>query len=290
MRWPSAVTRERDADPAASMRLLQEVLDRPLDPGYQSAATRRRAEGLPSSTGQRSLLMLATALVVGFVLSVAAVTLRTPDPQNAEARAELVERIEATNALGDSYAERVEVLRAEIADLEELALQGTPDDRSEEIRDAGTLVGATAVTGPGVVVVLDDAPSETGQSGAGERVLARDLQAVVNGLWSAGAEAVDVNDRRLTSTSSIRFAGEAIIVDFRGLTRPYTVRAIGEPESLGREVSEGVTGEYLAELSREYGIIVDTTVTDEITVPAAERLTTRVAVPAPEDSSTEENP
>ena len=62
MRWPSAVTRERDADPAASMRLLQEVLDRPLDPGYQSAATRRRAEGLPPSTGQRSLLMLATAL------------------------------------------------------------------------------------------------------------------------------------------------------------------------------------------------------------------------------------
>ncbi len=291
MRWPPASKVPPDSDPAASMRLLQEVLDRPLDPGYQSAATQRRREGLPASTGRHSPLMVVTTLAIGFVLSVSAVTLRTPDPQDAAARAELVERIEGVNAQGDALAAQIDALRGEIAGLEQQTLEEAPVDRSEEIRDAGALVGATPLEGEGVVVVLDDAPREVAsEDGPTDRVLARDLQAVVNGLWSVGAEAVAVNEQRLTSTSSIRFAGEAIVVDFRGLTRPYTVRAIGDPAALAAELDGGSTGAYLDELGREYGIIVDTTVTDDITVPAAERLTTRVATVLPADGNTEENP
>ena len=36
---------------------------------------------------------------------------------------------------------------------------------------------------------------------------------LVNGLWQAGAEAISINGQRLTSTSAIRFAGQAILVD-----------------------------------------------------------------------------
>lgn len=285
---------QRDRDPAASMALLQEVLDRPQDPGYESAAARRRAQGLPPSTGWHSPLLVGTSVVLGLVLSVSALTLRTPDPQDAAERQQLAERIEATNRAGDASAARIEELRAEVAGLQAVELQDAPVDRSDELQEAAIRIGATAVTGPGVVVTLDDAPREDADldetDGLADRVLARDLQLLVNGLWAAGAEAIAVNDQRLTSTAAIRFAGEAIIVDFRGLTRPYVVRAIGDPEILLDEMQDGSTGAYFDGLTQDYGIIVEVQPAEEMTLPAAERLSTRVTTVVPPDLDPEEAP
>lgn len=288
MRWSRRAGHVvRDPDPAASMALLREVLDRPLDPGYETASAERAGRGLPPSTGWRSPLLVVTTVVLGLVLTVSAQTLRTPDPQDAAERAELVERIEAANVAGDASAVRVEDLRAEIADLGQGALEGGTVDRSEELRQVATRIGATALTGPGVLVTLDDAPDDeldpAAEDSDADRVLARDLQLLVNGLWASGAEAISINDQRLTSTAAIRFAGEAIIVDFRGLTRPYVVRAIGDPEALAQEVTDGATGSYFADLTAEYGIIVQVEQAEEIVVPAAERLSTRVTTVLPPD-------
>ena len=54
------------------------------------------------------------------------------------------------------------------------------------------------------------------------------MRSVVNELWHDGAEAISVNDVRLTPTTAIRFAGEAVLVDFQPITSPYTIRAIGD--------------------------------------------------------------
>ena len=77
----------------------------------------------------------------------------------------------------------------------------------------------------------DDA-AEGGARPQQGRVIAKDLQFVTNALWESGAEAVSINGKRLTSTSAIRFAGSAIIVDFRPLTRPYVITALGDPQAL----------------------------------------------------------
>ena len=85
-------------------------------------------------------------------------------------------------------------------------------------------------TGPGVLVVVDDSPSAAAD--ARDRVLDLDLQVLANGLWEAGAEAVAINGHRLSSLTAIRSAGDAITVDYRSLTRPYRVEAIGDPRTL----------------------------------------------------------
>ena len=54
-----------------------------------------------------------------------------------------------------------------------------------------------------------------------------DLQEVAQRALDAGAEAIAINGQRLTSTSTIRTAGGAILVDFRPVTGPYEVAAIG---------------------------------------------------------------
>lgn len=283
MRVPRLPRGERDPNPAASMALLEEVLDPPVGPGYHSAARQREEAGLPASSGTRTWLMWATSILIGLVGTVAVVTLRTPDPAAAEGRAQIIARIEAAQTAGDDARETVDLLRADIVDLERRAQEddpaGTADGSSDRIAAAGLQAGAQALVGPGVVVVLSDATvadAPPGSEVAPERVNARDVQLVVNGLWSAGAEAVSVNDHRLTSTSAIRFAGEAIIVDFRGLAPPYEIRAIGDPDALAAETSSGLTGAYLAELRGQLRIGASVTTSAEVTVPAAERLTTRV--------------
>lgn len=274
------------------MALLEEVLDPPLGPGYHSAAQDRVAAGLPASSGSRTWLMFVTSVVIGLLGSVAAVTLRTPDPAAAEGRSQIIERIEAAQRLGDEQSLLVEQMRAEVAALEQQAL--APQGSGDEVARAGLLAGAVPVHGPGVVVTLDDAEqapdAAPGEDVEPERVNARDLQLVVNGLWLAGAEAISVNDHRMTSTSAIRFAGEAIIVDFRGLAPPYVIRAIGDPGSLARETTVGLSGAYLNELEQQLGLRTEVVPSDDITLTAAERLIVRVGTVAPPGDDSELTP
>ena len=57
MRWPHREQVRGERDPAASMALLEEVLDPPVGPGYHSAAERRVESGLAPSSGTRTWLI-----------------------------------------------------------------------------------------------------------------------------------------------------------------------------------------------------------------------------------------
>lgn len=274
-----------DRDPAESMALLREVMDPPLDPGYSSWAESREDSGLPRSTGSKTWLLLVTALALGFLLSVSAQTLRTPDLDDGIAESELRERIEAADLLGDERAAQIDVLRAEVVTLQAAEMASQPD--AAAARAASINAGAAALIGPGVLLTLNDPPLSA-DAQEGERVLSRDLQIIVNGLWANGAEAISINEQRLTSTSTIRFAGKAIVVDNKGLARPYEVSVIGPQEQLLAELSSGDTGLYLNDLRSNFRIVVEVAAKDEITVPAATRLSTRVAR-VPDDSTTTED-
>ncbi|HSP59542.1 MAG TPA: hypothetical protein VLO09_00635, partial [Ornithinimicrobium sp.] len=151
MRIPHRGEARPDPNPAASMALLDEVLDPPLGPGYHSAAERREEAGLPPSSGYSTWLLFTTSLVLGLLVTVSAGTLRIPDPAAAQTRSSLIERIETTQALGDEQRARVEELRADILELEQArASADEGPDAGEEVAAAGIAVGATAVRGPGV--------------------------------------------------------------------------------------------------------------------------------------------
>lgn len=280
-RWWRWGRSEPDPNPAASMALLQEVLDRPLDPGYVSAAQARVARGERASTGSRTPLVVSTSVLIGFLMTVAAVQLRAPDPAAAQARAEVIERIEQARDLGDSRAEHIEELRAEVSDLEQRALQGNGGSPTagQDLALSAVAAGSSPMVGTGLAITLDDPVVRPGEetSDADARVLAYDMQILVNGLWSAGAEAIAINDLRLTSTSSIRHAGEAIVVDFRGLTRPYLISVIGPQDALITELRTGRTGTYFNELVSRYHMVLQWSENDETSVPAGSRVSTRLA-------------
>jgi uncharacterized protein YlxW (UPF0749 family) len=125
-------------------------------------------------------------------------------------------------------------------------------------------------------VTLDDAPvsnSSTatdrgGQAGDG-RIYDRDLQAVVNALWAAGAEAISVNDQRVTSQTAIRSAGEAVLVDLRPLSPPYLLRAVGDVNVLQPAFVDSATARRFQTWTSLYGLGFDVRRSGELRLPAA---------------------
>lgn len=272
--------------PDASMTLLTSMLERPLDPGYAAVAERREAAGLPASSGTRRPMLIAWVLAIGLMIGVSTANLRVDDGARADARAQLIEQIQDRQEAVEGRDDRIRELRSEIATATDLLDPDVVGERRAGIRVASGLV---PVAGPGLRVTLDDAP-DTDTSADGDprtgindegRVRSKDLQLITNGLWSAGAEAIAINGQRLTSRSAIRFAGEAILVNFRPLTRPYTIEAIGDPEQMQTQFAESAAGSYMTGLRNNYGILTTLTTQDELDLPSATNVRTRAATIIP---------
>jgi uncharacterized protein YlxW (UPF0749 family) len=265
------------------MTLLREVMERPLDPGYAAAAARRAAGVRP---GRRAVVLtLLLALVCGAVGARAVGELRRPQPGAAEARAALQTQVKQRTAALDAQQQQLDKLRAEVATLRARALSGTGGaSLAERTRQLELLAAQVPVTGPGLQLTLADAPapsaSPNGDPRQGTtpdtgRVLDRDLQTVVNGLWAAGAEAVSVNGQRLTARSAIRYAGQAILVDFRPLVPPYVVSAVGDTAALQTRFAAGAAGAYLQALRDNYGVQAAIVPSARLELPGAGGSSTR---------------
>jgi uncharacterized protein YlxW (UPF0749 family) len=143
-------------------------------------------------------------------------------------------------------------------------------------------VGSVAVSGPGLTVTMSDAvvpgPATGGNTALG-RVLDTDVQSVVNGLWAAGAEGVSINGHRLTATSAIRSAGDAILVDYRPLVPPYVISAIGDPKTFQSVFVASAAGRALVALQQQYGIAERVDAVATVTLPAAPVPDLRYATP-----------
>jgi uncharacterized protein YlxW (UPF0749 family) len=234
----------RNRAPDASMDLLNQMIRQPVDPDYALAAAR----GADPARGRWTLAVLA--VIIGALFSVAALQTTREAPALQSERTELISRVQAAEREQDQLRGRVNLLTQEIATLRAAALGGDEAARTIEtqINSLDPVVGYVAVTGPGVLIVVDDSPSAAAD--ARDRVLDIDLQVLANGLWEAGAEAISINGHRLSSLTAIRSAGDAITVDYRSLTRPYRVEAIGDPHTLQARFVESSAGAWWNDLAQ----------------------------------------
>ncbi|MET8328948.1 DUF881 domain-containing protein [Streptomyces sp. NPDC005181] len=289
---PDRSTASPSARPDASMSLLTNVMDHSLDDGYAEATARREADG---SAAMPRTLKAKLALAGGLVLAALVVTLgaaeaRVSAPVLAKEREELIDRIDAETSAADTLESQVDKLRGEVSERQRKALEKHGGDQGELV---ALLSGATAVQGPGVKLVVDDA-KDTDQGGGGPRetsgfadtgrVRDRDLQRVVNGLWQSGAEAIAINGQRLTALSAIRAAGDAILVDNRPLVPPYTVLAVGKGKRLSTAFQDSADGQYLQALKDTFSIRTSISVQEQVRLPAAPSLTVRTAEPKAADT------
>lgn len=263
----SAPTGHRDAPQDLLARIV-----RAEDDEYALAAA--RPERTPP--GRSSLLLFGAVIAVGAVLvTVSALTTRAAQPQDAADREALVQSIEAEQAQVARVSARVDTLGARLD-----ALRGQSAELATSIADTesllarvGAAVGAEAVEGPGVRVSVDNAVSGSDEG----TILDTDLQLLVNGLWQAGAEAIAINGQRLTTLTAIRTAGQAITVNFRSLSPPYVVTAIGDPDVLPANLLDTAAGQAFTDLAANFGIGFAVETRDDLQLPAGSRLVLRQA-------------
>jgi len=243
------------------MTLLVEVMESPLDAGYAQEATRRQARMAAGATRRRSAwawgLILLAAIGAGLTVTTAARQLSVPQEGGAASARDVLERqISERNEAATTLAARAEELAGEIENLQREALDYQDTGLLDTIQRDTLRNGTQSVQGPGLVISLTD-----GVAGLGEDldpdalVQDQDLRAVVNTLWAAGAEAISIDDHRLTATSSIRNANQAVLVNLVPLAGPtYVVRAIGDIDAMQAAIAESKLPARLQALGNAYGI------------------------------------
>lgn len=254
--------------PDASMDLLNQILRNPVDPEYA-----RVARGGASARARAPWLMAAATGVLGALFAMAGVQTTERAPVAARERAQLVDQVRAGQTRLDEERAAIAGERARIDELRGRAATDESDRRvADQIETVGAAVGDVAVTGPGVVVLVDDA-----EGVRANRVLDRDIQSLVNGLWQSGAEAVTINDHRLTALTAIRGAGDSITVDYRSLARPYRIAAVGDPRTLADRWRATSGGRAWQVLHDRYGLRLEVTPAQDLRLPAASGRTLRHA-------------
>ncbi len=291
-------TRHRPRLGAMSTSLLDELMTDHLDPGYAAAAERRRTGG-DETAGRRQRAVLAVGLLlVGFLLAIAYRGTLRQAPDSERARQALVRDVESGSELSDVLQRRAETLSGQLVRERDAALAAsrTGDRVSTEVRRLEAAAALAAVTGPGVEVVVGDAGSrEQLDPATGQRVTVpaedngrlrdRDLQSLVNALWAAGAEAVAVDGERLAPTTTIRAAGEAILVDLRPVQSPYTIAAVGDPATLLPRFADSEAARRYQSYTGLYGIQFTVRKAGELRLRAATGPELRYAEEVPSGSA-----
>jgi uncharacterized protein YlxW (UPF0749 family) len=190
-------------------------------------------------------------------------------------RIELADLIEEREDRVDEAEASLGALEQEVAELTDaLAGSGSPviaeNERAEEYREAA---GFSAMHGPGLTVTLNDALRSDGVRPPGAAdddllVHQQDLQAVVNALWTGGAEAMSIMGERIISTSAVLCVGPVLLLHGRPYSPPYQVTAIGDPAALRAALGESPGVQLYREAADAYGLGYRETVEEDVTVPA----------------------
>ncbi|HKN90780.1 MAG TPA: DUF881 domain-containing protein [Acidimicrobiia bacterium] len=171
----------------------------------------------------------AVAAVVGFLLMTAHLN---PLPGRVSVRAPERERLASLIRVEQGRSSELRVtaddLRSQVAGFQRGRGAGG-SGASTALTAMRERMGLVAAEGPGMVVTLDDSSERQSPSGnLNDLVIhSQDVQAVANGLWAAGAEALAVNGQRVVPTSAILCVGNTLLINGTVHSPPFRFTAIG---------------------------------------------------------------
>lgn len=156
----------------------------------------------------------------------------------------------------------VENLRAEVSnekkhivDYENNSFLDDIISISSQIEELKFYNGFTDVRGPGIMLRVSDSTIEDESLDIMEKIVHDvDITVLLNDLKSAGAEAIDVNGKRIINISEVVCAGPVLQINGEAVPAPFVIRAIGDQEALYNVVTE--EGTYANILKEQYGMEV----------------------------------
>ncbi|PST47086.1 hypothetical protein CPA40_01825 [Bifidobacterium callitrichos] len=256
-----------------SLRLIDDLTNRPLDPIYLDSNLATHRDTALSKWSMRILCFLV-CIGVGFLGSLFVQQLHS-DPRR-EVRASLASQLETSQSNVDTLSGQINDLRSKVEDQSDrLDVTGS----SETVLNDEMASGLVKVTGEGITLTASNpiAAANDGANGALPRESAGshlrvitdgDLQLLVSLLWQSGAEAISINGHRLGVQTSIRTAGGAILVGLDAVSSPYRIEAIGNSGDLSASVGRKRLG-ALYDAYQNAGITLQVKESKGLTLEAA---------------------
>lgn len=161
-------------------------------------------------------------------------------------------------------------LRDEITKLQtSLATQNRQGQvLNDSLQEGKLLAGLSKVQGPGVIVTLRDSSKRTEDPLLQQQLNIHDLDVmrVVNELKASGAEAISVNNQRVTGQTFFRCEGPVIYVGRTPIASPIVIQAIGDPDTLYGAIM--MQGRFLDEIRSTDPTMVEVKKTQKLVLPA----------------------
>jgi uncharacterized protein YlxW (UPF0749 family) len=206
--------------------------------------------------------------LLGFAI-VAAATLAHPGPRVGRP-ARLIDLIAAEDDRTRALKKELDKLQRQLADLQKNAATSGLAAVQAQLDRLGPYAGLEDVTGPGVVVQMEDSPLRKSPTGDPNDLVIhqQDIQAMVNALWAGGAEAISINGERLTSDSAVRCVGNTLLLHGSVYAPPYRITAIGNPASLTGIMSSDPLVQRFQIYVDDFHLGLSIQRSDSLTVPA----------------------
>ena len=137
----------------------------------------------------------------------------------------------------------------------------------EELELARNYANYAKMQGPGIVITMNDSLAEVAEYENPDWYVIHDgdILEIINELRAAGAEAISINDERVTASSTIRCGGPTINIDGKRHAVPFIIKAIGDPQKL--EASATAPSGYI-DYMEYYDIRIIIQKVDKLTINA----------------------
>ncbi|NLY71477.1 MAG: DUF881 domain-containing protein [Clostridiales bacterium] len=219
------------------------------------------------------IVITVIAVLIGLIISIQISTTDSSDIGGLipVAKAQGLE-LELKKLRAEKEAIMQEYLELE-ARLKEIELKNLSDDAllQEATRDLEKYKmssGVVDVKGPGIIVTVDDPPPTEDNPGDGYSIIMLRydlLLSLVNKLKEAGAEAISINGQRIISVTEISLAGDNVNINTVPTAPPYTIKAIGNPDTLSSTLS--IRYGIVDTMRKNFGLVVDIVKQEEIEIP-----------------------
>ena len=212
-------------------------------------------------------LLLTVAIIVQYKTVEDASQIIGTDDVNSELKTEVLSWKEKYD---EAYKELEDAEKKLETAREEASKDSGASSKSERnLKIANAIIGTTDVTGSGIVITLADNQNVTSDSiGVLENISNylihdSDLLTLVNELKNAGAEAISINDERITNSTSITCDGNVVLINGNKVSSPFIIQAIGSQEALLGAI-ERPGG--LLEILEQYGLVSSIQKQNKITI------------------------
>jgi uncharacterized protein YlxW (UPF0749 family) len=199
----------------------------------------------------------------GFLLAASTLTANGSDIR-VERPAELRDLVRNEAVKIDRIENELVDLQNQIQDITNSSQRNQIETTKLKIEQLSPVAGFTAMAGPGLTVILNDAPQVDLSIPENERpdvndllIHQEDVQSVVNALWAGGAQGVSLMGKRVISTSAVKCVGNTLLLHGKVYSPPFKIQAVGDVAKLTNSLRTDPNVTILQDYVDLYGLVFD---------------------------------